>query len=84
MAHLISFPQERNIGKARRVAAVYLGKRTNRAKASYWSNICSRLDAAMRRCGFSDAEIEQQIDAFRGLVERELGRLQNGHGGGAA
>jgi hypothetical protein len=85
MAQLVCFPQERNIGKARRVASVYLGKRTEKARSSYWGDTCNRLQWTMQRCGFIDHEIERQIQAFKWAVEEELDRLsQRGNGPGAA
>ena len=85
MADLICFPQERNVGKARRVAAVYLNKPTDRGKTSYWGDICGRLEHTMRRCGFPDQTIEKEIRGFKCAVELELGRLTNrDQGPGAA
>jgi len=85
MAELICFPQERNVGKARRVAAVYLRRRTDKARSTYWRDTCATLEWMMRRRGFSPAEIERQVSAFTWAVQNEINRLSaRGNGPGAA
>lgn len=85
MAEIICFPQDRNVGKARHVAALYLAKSTERARTTYWQMVCGRLAGSMGRAGFSDVEIERQIEAFLWAVEQEIAIIcQRGNGPGAA
>lgn len=85
MGKVVCFPQERNVGKARHVARLYLGKETDRARNTYWQMVCGRLAGTMERAGFSDAEIERQTQAFLWAVEEEIARLtQQNNGPGAA
>jgi len=72
MADIYCFPQERNVGKARHVAHVYLRKRTDRDREGYWCMTVSRLAQVMRKCGFSDPEIDRQVTAFRNAVQDEI------------
>ncbi|HCO55167.1 MAG TPA: hypothetical protein DIT93_09135 [Pelagibacterium sp.] len=85
MADLICFPQERNVGKARHVAVIYLGKDTERGRNSYWKMVVERLAGTMARCGFSEAEIDREIGAFLWAVEQQIYILtQRNDGPGAA
>lgn len=77
-AELICFPQDRNVGKVRKVAATYANRPTRAARNGYWIGICSTLAAVMRRRGFSEAEIARQTDAFHHAVEAELFALASG------
>lgn len=85
MAEIICFPQDRNVGKARHVAKLYLAKKTVRARDTYWDMVCGRLAGSMRRAEFSDAEINRQLEAFLWAVEQEIAVIcQRGNGPGAA
>tara|TARA_R100000365_G_C2746354_1_gene75604 strand:+ start:2592 stop:2849 length:258 start_codon:yes stop_codon:yes gene_type:complete len=85
MAKVVCFPQERNVGKARHVARLYLGKETERSRNTYWHMVCDRLARSMRRAGFSDAQIHRQTQAFLWAVEQEIARMcQRDNGPGAA
>lgn len=85
MADIICFPQERNVGKARHVARLYLGKRTSREQQIYWKMICDRLAGWMERAGFQQADIDRQTAAFLRSVEWQIHFMTNkGNGPGAA
>jgi len=72
MADVLCFPQDRNIGKARHVAKLYLGKPKGRDREVYWSMVTSRLTLMLDKCGFSDEEISRQIEALRWAVQEQI------------
>lgn len=72
MADLILFPQARNVGKARHVAAVWLSKPSQRDRDAYWSLICGRYRRAMSRAGFADETIMDQLDEFCRAVNEQI------------
>lgn len=77
MADLFCFPQDRNIGKARHVAELYLNRRTAKDRDIYWRNIKHRLAGVLERCGFDEAEIDRQIIAFTGAVQDQINIIHN-------
>jgi hypothetical protein len=84
-AALIPFPQSRNIGKARRVAWVYLGKETAKARDSYWRTITDKMTASFRRNGVPEEEIARQLDFFAAAVNAQIHQLSiRDQGPGAA
>lgn len=78
-ATLICFPQDRNIGRARRVAQTYVRRPTERAREAYLAETCQTLAGVMQRRGFERVEIERQIMAFRIAVAAELARQCDTH-----
>lgn len=85
-ALLIPFPQSRNVGKARHVAALLLKRRSAKDQDSYWSTAVGGLHRQLAKSGFDEEAIERQIIAFRSAVQAEIYRIeaqQRGHGGAA-
>jgi hypothetical protein len=74
VAELIIFPQARNVGKARHVAEIYLGKTSAKDQETYWRMVVSRLAAFMAKCGFPQGVIDQQIGAFHTAVQTQIER----------
>ena len=77
MADILCFPQQRNVGKARHVAELYLNRRTTKDRDVYWRTTKNRLAGVLERCGFPEAEIDKQIVAFTGAVQREIDIIHN-------
>lgn len=76
MAEIIAFPQEHNLGRARRVAQVWFYKRSQKAKDAYWASTVQNLASSFRRAGFSEREAIRQVNGFRAAVEHEIGNLE--------
>jgi hypothetical protein len=72
VAELIIFPQSRNVGKARHVAAIYRDKSSPREREIYWRMVVNRLAGCMVKCGFSQSTIDQQINNFHNAVQNQL------------
>lgn len=72
MADLIAFPQRCNVGKARHVARLWLGRPTEREREVYWQAVQSRLARSLARIGFGRDEILAQVTEFAALVRRHL------------
>lgn len=77
MADLLMFPQHRNVGKARHVAELYIAKRTEKDRDTYWRLTKDRLAGVMERCGFDDAEIDLQVEAFRSAVQDQINTIHS-------
>lgn len=71
MAQILPFPQDRNVGKARRVARVWLSFR-GRQREAYWSNTVGRLAFVLERIGFDEAEVDRQLEAFKLAVQAQI------------
>ena len=75
-ATIICFPQDRNVGKARHVAALIL-KREGAERDSYWRQVCNRLAGTMSKAGIDDDEIDRQLSALSRAVSLEMSRLDH-------
>lgn len=75
-AAIIAFPQNRNIGKARHVAAKIL-ERDGKAKEAYWRRICTDMASMLGRAGHSDGQVTFQIMGFHDAVCVEMDRLRS-------
>ena len=75
MGDLVAFPQSRNIGKARHVAALWLSKASQIERERYWRLVTARFSEAISRVGFDEAVINSQVSDFAALVEFEINRL---------
>lgn len=73
-AAIIPFPQSRNVGRVRHVAAK-LNEREGRALESYWRRSINDLASMLTRSGLDHHQVESQILAFRDAVGIELYRL---------
>ena len=69
----IVFPFAKRVGKVREVADKLRGK-TQGQGGAYWSQMIDGQVRTLERIGFSDAEIDAEINAFRAAVQRELDR----------
>ena len=72
---IICFPQRRNVGKARHVAALILKRREGRDRDSYWQQVCTRMAGTLSRAGLDDVEINRQIWGFSEAVTVEISRI---------
>lgn len=75
-ATIIPFPQDRNLGRVRRVA-LKLTERTGKLQESYWARSCSDLASMLLKAGHTNDQVNAQIDAFHQAVSCELYRLAN-------
>jgi hypothetical protein len=76
-ALVIPFPQNRNVGKARRTAQTFLKRRTEASRDRYWRRTIETLERQLSRAGLNNAEIEGQITAFRSVVQFEIDRANS-------
>lgn len=74
-ALVIPFPADRNIGKARHVAALILKRRSHKDRDSYWHQVCQRMAGTMAKAGLSGEQIDAQLAAFHRAVGNELLRM---------
>lgn len=72
MADLFAFPQRRNVGKARHVAALWLGKHSQRDRDVYWKMICDRYRRSMGAAGFDAETITRQLTDFCDAVNEQI------------
>jgi len=75
-AEIIAFPQDRNIGKARHVASVFLKRVSDRDRQSYWRRVVQSLRDQFLRNGLDEQETNRQIDIFRSAVQSEVYRIE--------
>lgn len=75
-ATIIAFPQDRNMGRIRRVA-LKLTERTGKLQESYWARSCNDLASMLLKAGHTIDQVDAQINAFHGAVSLELCRLAN-------
>jgi hypothetical protein len=73
-AAIIAFPQARNAGRVRRVAAKLM-ERDGKARESYWRRSINDLASMLSKAGLDQQQIETQILAFREAVGIEMWRL---------
>ena len=85
-ALIVPFPQDRNVGKARHVAATFLARKSEKDREAYWKRTVTSLWRQLARSGFSEAAIDREIDNFREAVQAEIYRIEatRKHPGGAA
>lgn len=76
VATIIPFPQDRNMGRVRRVA-LKLTERDGKLKESYWTRSCNDLSSMLLKAGHSQQQVDSQLYAFRDAVGLELYRLAN-------
>jgi len=72
MADLICFPQSRNVGKARHVAATMDRRQPGRSRDAYWNTIQKQMVEKLRGLDFQQAEIDRQLSAFTDAVNRAV------------
>lgn len=78
-AAVVPFPLDRDVGRVRHVAKLYLSKTSEKAQRAYWGrSVCDRLRETMRKIGIPDDEIARQIEAFRLAVSYEMTRIADG------
>lgn len=75
-ARIIAFPQHRNVGRIRHVAALAASK-SGRARDSYWVQARRALEATLTAAGLPPAEVRLQVMEFRDAVSAELQRLDH-------
>ncbi|MGV8952822.1 MAG: DUF6074 family protein [Cypionkella sp.] len=75
-ATIIAFPQNRNVGRIRRVA-LKLSERDGKLKEAYWNRSCNDLASMLIKAGLSEAHVQAQLYAFHEAVNSELYRLAN-------
>jgi hypothetical protein len=76
MADLLAFPQGRNVGKARHVAALWMQRRPGRQRDSYWATVCQRLRGVLERVGFDESEIDKQVGDFAATVNDQVHAIE--------
>lgn len=75
-ATIIPFPQDRNLGRVRRVA-VKLSERDGKLRESYWTRSCNDLASMLVKAGHSEQQIATQLSAYYSAVCLELHRLHH-------
>ena len=75
-AGLIAFPQRRNVGKARHVAALWMHRRPGRERDAYWTNVCKRYREVMARQGFPAHIVDRELRGFLAAVEEQILAIQ--------
>lgn len=73
-ASVIAFPQNRRIGKIRRVAS-NLTRKSGRGASAYWQKTVSDLERQLRRANLSENAIRQEIGRFEMAVRAEFERI---------
>jgi len=73
-ASIIPFPQSRNIGRVRHVAAKLIA-RDGKAREAYWRRSINDLASMLRKSGHGVTQVQQQLTIFRDSVGAELQRL---------
>ncbi len=76
MADLIAFPQDRNVGKARHVAALWMQRPTQRARDVYWRSITRNLFSRLVANGFTPAQADRQLVAFCKAVQHQVDLIE--------
>jgi hypothetical protein len=76
VADVILFPQVRNIGKARHVAALWMQRKPGRERDTYWLSVTKRFRNAAGRLGLVDREIDREIAGLRDAVENQILAIQ--------
>lgn len=71
---VVAFPLERRVGKIRRVAGVF-SEKSEKQRLPYWRAQVSQLSDQLERIGYPEKRIEQEIEAFRVAVSRELSMM---------
>ena len=72
---IIAFPASARIGEARHVADVFIRQSTEKAQAAYWRRTICTFRRRLASAGVEADTIDNEVIAFRKLVESELSRL---------
>jgi hypothetical protein len=76
-AEIVAFPLNRDVGRARRIAAAILKRRSPVAQQGEFERQAAAIATKLRAAGIVEAEITRQIAAFTGAVNAELERRQH-------
>lgn len=72
---IIAFPLNKRVGKIRRVAEVWSRKRGGDQK-SYWGTQLNTLGRTLERIGYSEEQINAELDLFRDAVSSQISRMR--------
>ncbi|MCV3764047.1 DUF6074 family protein [Rhizobium sp. TRM95796] len=71
---VVAFPLKKRIGKVRRVAGVF-NEKSEKQRLWYWRTQVAQLSDQLQRIGYGEERIEEEIEAFRVAVSRELSMM---------
>jgi len=75
-ADIVAFPQERNLGRARRVVDAVVTKRTQSSRQRYFDRVLFQLGSELEAAGLGASQINRELDAFTRAVNAELWRRE--------
>ncbi|MET3926641.1 DUF6074 family protein [Devosia sp. 2618] len=74
-AIVLPFPQRRNIGQARRVAAMIDKRKSQQSRQRCFDQELWKLCQSLKTSGLSGDQINRQLDDFTAAVNAEIWRL---------
>jgi hypothetical protein len=77
-AEIVAFPLSRDIGRARKMAAAILKRRSPAAQQAQFERDALAVGRRLRAAGIDEAETARQIAALTRAVNAELARQQHG------